>query len=113
MRAALEQSGNPWMPTLQEERELPEVMERIPTRWTRLMLDSSGTSLVDHIVNAPMALAVGPEGGLHPAELERARGSGWVIASLGPTTLRFETAIIAAVSVVRTHQHAREAMPHG
>lgn len=106
MQAALEQSGSAWLPRVHEERELLDVMETIPPRWSRILLDSSGTSLVQHISNTAIALAIGPEGGLEPGELERARAAGWAIASLGPTTLRFETAIIAAVSVVRALQHS-------
>lgn len=112
MQGALEQSGNAWLPTIHEERDFADVLATIPTRWTRLLLDSSGTSLVPHISIGPIALAVGPEGGVEPQELERARSLGWVVASLGPGTMRFETAIIAAMAVVRTLQHAAEAV-HG
>jgi 16S rRNA (uracil1498-N3)-methyltransferase len=37
-------------------------------------------------------LAVGPEGGFADAEVRAARGAGWVVAGLGPTLLRVETA---------------------
>jgi 16S rRNA (uracil1498-N3)-methyltransferase len=42
------------------------------------------------------ALAVGPEGGWTPDELQLFAQSGWVSASLGATILRAETAAIAA-----------------
>jgi 16S rRNA (uracil1498-N3)-methyltransferase len=46
-----------------------------------------------------LALAVGPEGGW-TAEEERAfREQGWIAASLGPTILRAETAVIVALGV--------------
>lgn len=113
MQGALEQSGNPWLPMIHEERDFADVLATIPTRWTRLLLDSSGPSLVPHISNGPIALAVGPEGGIEPPELERARSLGWAVVSLGPGTMRFETAIIAAMAIVRTLQHAAEAPVHG
>jgi 16S rRNA (uracil1498-N3)-methyltransferase len=48
----------------------------------------------------PIALALGPEGGWTPEELESFTSAGWKSASLGATILRAETAAIAAVAVV-------------
>jgi len=48
---------------------------------------------------APLALAFGPEGGWSPAELAAFRNNAWQAASLGPTILRVETAVIAAMAV--------------
>jgi 16S rRNA (uracil1498-N3)-methyltransferase len=44
-------------------------------------------------------LAFGPEGGWKEQEVESFREASWVIASLGSTVLRAETAVIAAVAV--------------
>ncbi len=44
-------------------------------------------------------VAVGPEGGFSAGELEQATGAGWTAASLGPRTLRTETAGIVAVTL--------------
>lgn len=53
--------------------------------------------------NAPsLILAFGPEGGWKEDELERFQSGGWTSASLGPTILRAETAIIAAVAVAQS-----------
>ncbi|MFO0935845.1 MAG: RsmE family RNA methyltransferase [Gemmataceae bacterium] len=41
-------------------------------------------------------IAIGPEGGLTPREVDLARESGWQPRSLGPRVLRMETAAIAA-----------------
>jgi 16S rRNA (uracil1498-N3)-methyltransferase len=40
-------------------------------------------------------IAVGPEGGFTDEEVERARGAGWRVVSLGPRVLRVETAAVA------------------
>ena len=40
-------------------------------------------------------------------ELAAARDLGWIPASLGATTLRFETAIIAGAAIIRAAQHGR------
>jgi 16S rRNA (uracil1498-N3)-methyltransferase len=44
-------------------------------------------------------LAFGPEGGWKEQELSEFAQAGWQPASLGPTILRAETAVIAAVAV--------------
>ncbi len=48
---------------------------------------------------APLALALGPEGGWTAAELDSFPEAGWISASLGSTILRAETAAIVAVAV--------------
>jgi 16S rRNA (uracil1498-N3)-methyltransferase len=47
----------------------------------------------------PISLALGPEGGWTPEEIQLFEQSGWQPASLGETILRAETAAIAAVAV--------------
>jgi 16S rRNA (uracil1498-N3)-methyltransferase len=51
--------------------------------------------------DSSVAILVGPEGGIERDELTRLIAEGWRPATLGPSTLRFETAATAAVSVVR------------
>jgi 16S rRNA (uracil1498-N3)-methyltransferase len=48
-----------------------------------------------------LALAIGPEGGWTPDEVQLFDKSGWIAASLGKTILRAETAAIAAVAIAR------------
>lgn len=48
----------------------------------------------------PVALAVGPEGGFAADEVARAIDGGWCAVTLGPRTLRTETAAVVAVAIV-------------
>jgi 16S rRNA (uracil1498-N3)-methyltransferase len=48
-----------------------------------------------------VALVVGPEGGLTDRELAACQGAGALLGSLGPRTLRAETAAIAGVAVLQ------------
>jgi 16S rRNA (uracil1498-N3)-methyltransferase len=100
MAAALEQSGGAWLPEVLPERPLGEALAAVgPSR--RLLLDAGGEPLRPPAAPEPVALCFGPEGGLEPEEREQILAAGWVAATLGTNTLRFETAGIAAVAVLR------------
>lgn len=105
MQSALEQSGGAWLPVLQDEVEAEQALEWAQGS-TRFILDSDGAPLLSHGMSGSVAMAVGPEGGFQPSELEIAVSLGWVRASVGATTLRFETAIIAAAAVIRAAQQS-------
>lgn len=47
-----------------------------------------------------VTLAIGPEGGFTPEEVQAALSTGWRTVSLGPTILRIETAAIVGASLV-------------
>jgi 16S rRNA (uracil1498-N3)-methyltransferase len=74
--------------------------------WTNticLLADPTGVPLGSTTALLPhrdMALAVGPEGGFTDEELQAARVHGWTVVSLGPRTLRVETAVVALVARV-------------
>jgi 16S rRNA (uracil1498-N3)-methyltransferase len=59
-------------------------------------------SAEDDAMLPPVIIAVGPEGGIEPDELERFTEAGFHTASIGSTILRFETAAIAALGIVRS-----------
>ena len=50
-----------------------------------------------------IVIFIGPEGGWEDGEIEQAARAGIHISSLGPWTLRAETAAVAAVSIVQYH----------
>jgi 16S rRNA (uracil1498-N3)-methyltransferase len=104
MLAALEQSGSAWLPVIEPETPALEALRSIPESWSRLLMDATGQPILHVAANAPTAIAVGPEGGFDPDESAKAIAAGWVPASLANTTLRFETALIAAASVIRATQ---------
>ncbi len=69
---------------------------------TRILLSEAETELAlkNALRGAPVALAIGPEGGWTEDELKQFQVAGWMSASLGNTILRAETAAIAATAIV-------------
>jgi 16S rRNA (uracil1498-N3)-methyltransferase len=111
MGSALEQSGGHWLPTLFPESTASRVASALPQGGTRIVLDREGVPVAALAVAAPVTIAVGPEGGLEPEELRELEGAGFVRASVGHATLRFETAAVAGLAVVRSLLQAHA--PHG
>ena len=106
MIGALEQSGGAWLPVLHDEAPLDDALRAAPGV-CGVLLDAAGEPLLalrEHL-RAPVAIALGPEGGLDAAERARFRAAGWRAATLGANVLRFETAGIAALVLVRSLIH--------
>jgi 16S rRNA (uracil1498-N3)-methyltransferase len=104
MISALEQSGGAWLP-----RRLSDCgVENIDAESgaSRILLDRDGEPVLRVADAAPTTLLFGPEGGLEPDEREVLKANGWRLARLAEATLRFETAGIAAIAVVRAAQLA-------
>jgi 16S rRNA (uracil1498-N3)-methyltransferase len=98
MIGALEQSNGAWLPAIYPVQSVEEIADRRGT-----VLDRGGAPLGSAVPVSPLTLAVGPEGGFEPEELELLRDRGWTTTSLGAVTLRFETAAIGAVAFARAH----------
>jgi 16S rRNA (uracil1498-N3)-methyltransferase len=105
MVAALLQSGGAWLPALEPERPLADV-PALAAGGRRLLLDAAGAPLLALASGGePTWLAVGPEGGMEPAERDLLLAAGFAAASLGERVLRFETAGVVGLGVL----HARRA----
>jgi 16S rRNA (uracil1498-N3)-methyltransferase len=101
MISALKQSGGAWLPELHPAAALPHALAAAPDG-ARVALDGSGHPVTSLPFRAPVVIALGPEGGIEPDELEQVTAAGFRLASLGPTTLRFETAGVIALGVARS-----------
>jgi 16S rRNA (uracil1498-N3)-methyltransferase len=104
-REALQQSGNPRLPVIEEPRALEAIRGG---RWgTGIFfheVPAGGASLHQVLAGCAggrVSVLVGPEGGLSPAEVDFLRTQGFSPAWLGATVLRVDTAAVAAVAVVR------------
>ena len=107
MISALEQSGGAWLPELYYDTSIEVALDgqAMNSAEVHLLLDGAGESMreVLHSIGAPVTVALGPEGGLTEAERALFIRAGWRLVSLGDNVLRFETAGIAALAIVRAH----------
>jgi 16S rRNA (uracil1498-N3)-methyltransferase len=102
MIGAVEQSGGAWLPSILPDSPIDDLV--VAPRELAVVLDRDGVPLAS-LVNLPSAgspvILLGPEGGFETEEIARLEAAGWQRASLAKTTLRFETAGIAAIAVCR------------
>jgi len=102
--AACEQSGRRRLPQLQAATTLEQWLHRHAAEMTGLLLDPLAQQGLLEITppESGIRLLVGPEGGLAPAEISRARQRGFTGIRLGPRILRTETAPLAAIAAMQT-----------
>ncbi len=100
--AAAEQCGRSEVPAVGEPRSFDAAIEDAGAHTTRWLLDPGGESLRAAAAAAsPLALLIGPEGGLTAVEREIAATVGFRALKLGPRILRTETAPLAALAVLQ------------
>lgn len=100
LRLGLEQSGDTILPLVTLHRRFrPFVEDELP------VIAGASHRLVAHAAadtssvptDGPVTLAIGPEGGWVPFELQLFSDHAWSPWSLGPRALRVETAVVAAL----------------
>ncbi len=96
------QSGRGIRPNVEEPLTFKQALERLRDENTLLCYEGGGAPIGELCTPADttLSLAVGPEGGFDPAEVEAVKAMGGRIATLGPRILRCETAPLAALTVL-------------
>lgn len=100
---ASRQSGRTDVPYVLAPAPLETVLARAPSDAARIAFaPEQAVSLSEAIPPGASSawVLIGPEGGLAPDELERARAHGFATVALGATILRVETAAPVAVALV-------------
>jgi len=104
-REASEQARRVSPPEIREPRKLPAALETAAELRVVLAESEKEAQLNEVLRGRPelesLAMAIGPEGGWTPEELQLFETAGWIAASLGDTILRAETAAIAALAVAQ------------
>jgi 16S rRNA (uracil1498-N3)-methyltransferase len=99
---AARQCGRADVPEVRSPATLGELVAELPPGYLPTVFHGEGGAPIARLPDAAGVVAiVGPEGGLTPAELGTLERAGAVRASLGPRTLRAETAAIAAVALLQ------------
>jgi len=77
--------------------------QHLPENATKLLLDPAGEDSMETelLAGRPVALFIGPEGGLTNAEITTATDAGFKRIRMGPRVLRTETAPITALSIIQ------------
>jgi 16S rRNA (uracil1498-N3)-methyltransferase len=104
---ASQQSGRWTIPRIEAPQSLDEWLKTVPSEATRLILSEreepgTGRKLFQNpLRDDRVVVLVGPEGGFEEEEVSRAAGFGFLPVSLGPRTLRAETASLAVLALVQ------------
>jgi len=103
--AGAEQAFCTRLPELTHGLTLAAALEKTPAAATRLALDNYEASApLGHgqpLADAPVALALGSERGWSAAERDFLRAKNFSLVHLGSRVLRTETAVVAAVTLVK------------
>lgn len=109
-RSAAQQSRRRILPQVAEARTWIEALAEfgrdadLVVAYEQAESGSLAPALARCAPDGPLTIAVGPEGGFTPTEIEAARAAGASLVSLGPTILRTETAapaLLAAIAALR------------
>jgi 16S rRNA (uracil1498-N3)-methyltransferase len=96
---ALKQCGAAWVCRLEDPVSLEGILGR-PLSGQGWLGNSGGSPPAAALGATAVTVLVGPEGGLEEPEIRAAISAGYRPVALGPHTLRFETAAIAAAVAV-------------
>lgn len=100
--SACEQCGRHRPPDFSLFDSLEAACRSLPADCMRIAFDTRATAPLNGAAHAEtgagVCLAIGPEGGFSPPEIERLNDENFLSLSLGPRTLRAETAAIAAIA---------------
>lgn len=103
---AIKQCGNPYLPEIKHPIPLTSLNLPSGKNFVKLLLHEPAAEGISTQAAAlartrEVLIIIGPEGGFSPEEIEFLTGHGCHPISLGSTTLRLETATIAAIAIVQ------------
>jgi len=103
--SACEQCGRNRVPVVAVPSPLDAALRELPEAAARCLLSADGAQTLAqfaaHSAGKPVALLIGPEGGLADAEEQFAFARGFTACRLGPRIMRTETAGLAALAALQ------------
>lgn len=103
MRSAIKQCKRSRIPLFEAPMGWTDFVSSCESRRKLLCHEGGDNDLITHLIQSgdrDVTVAVGPEGGFSPREIEAAQAAGFQVAWLGPRRLRAETASMVACSAV-------------
>ncbi len=102
-REAVKQCGATWTPAVVAPMSLGEAIRQAPgaggSGAVRLLADAEGGPMPPLREGAAVQWAIGPEGGFTATEVAVLKEAGFKPVNLGRSTLRFDTAAVAALAI--------------
>ena len=106
--ASMKQSGNPYLPEINRPKKIEELNSEPETSFPRnqIVFHPAAKNLrslaeLNLTRKDAVVIALGPEGGFSPDEIDLLSSLGFVAAGLGERILRLETAVVAALTLVQ------------
>jgi 16S rRNA (uracil1498-N3)-methyltransferase len=110
-REAVKQCGATWTPAVVAPVSLGEALRQPPGAGAgvvRLLADPAGGAMPPLKEGDAVQWAIGPEGGFSDAEADALRAAGFKPVALGRSTLRFDTAAVAALALTAAMRGRKE-----
>lgn len=102
--AACAQCERNLCPTIHAPMDLQAWLATLEPTSLKIFLDPQSSQSMQQLQSASaIALAIGPEGGFSPKEMQYCRSLGLTGIQMGPRILRTETATLAALSLIQAH----------
>ena len=98
-REAIKQCGAAWAPAVASPVPLAEALRLPGPRMVRLLAEPEGGPLPQLKESDAVQWAIGPEGGFTESEMAALKTAGFKPVRLGRSTLRFDTAALAALAL--------------
>jgi len=101
-QGACEQCGENWLPEIFYPMSLVEWATLQETRTKIVLYPGADTKISDLQYKDSISIAIGPEGGFSSSEVDTLIGCNFTPVTIGSRILRAETAVMAAMSSIRT-----------
>lgn len=104
IQSACEQCGRTQLPAIEKTTKLFPWSTDLDNNLIKLVMQPDGQLKISelNVLNKPVLILIGPEGGFSESELSRLSQSGFQNISLGKRVLRTETAGLAALASIQT-----------
>ena len=101
-QGACEQCGENWLPVINDPAVLKDWSSSTRSEHKIVLYPGADVKISDIDFKNSVAVAIGPEGDFSSQEIEGLVKEGYIPVSMGSRILRAETAVISALSTIRT-----------